>query len=232
MLRQGHPLSLYCYRPPAGVPEGVEIRDAAEILPEDRIIRHHTGSVSLFTNWFRYELQRRGLGTWLDCDTYLLAPLDGESQHLFGEYEPGYCNGAVLRLASDSPMLRDLIRPFEETSVPPWLPWKARMAAHWRLRSSGRSDVSRMPWGSLGPLALSYLVRKHGYDHLAQPPDVLYPVRWQDADWIINPQVRLEDVITARTISVHLWNERIKTFKDQPAPPASFLARLHDEGAF
>ncbi len=187
--------------------------------------------MALFTNWFRYELQRRDLGTWLDCDAYLLAPLDGESAHLFGEQEPGYFNGAVLRIASDSPMLRDLIRPFEETSVPPWLPWKARMAARWRLRFHGRSDVSRMPWGSLGPVALSYVARKHGYDHLALPRDVLYPVRWQDADWIINSRVGLEDVITARTVSVHLWNERIKTFKDLPAPPASFLARLQDEGA-
>ena len=45
----------------------MELRDAAEILPESRIIRHKTGSVALFANWFRYELQRRGLGTWTMC---------------------------------------------------------------------------------------------------------------------------------------------------------------------
>src|SRR5687768_2878830 len=64
VLRQGHRLALYCYREPIGVPDGVELRDAAEILPEHRIIRHKTGSVALFANWFRYELQRRSLGTW------------------------------------------------------------------------------------------------------------------------------------------------------------------------
>jgi hypothetical protein len=78
---------------------------------------------------------------------------------------------------------------------------------------------------------LSSLAKRHGLAHLAEAPEVLYPARWQDADWIRDPSVRLEDVITERTVSVHVWNERIKHFKDQPAAPGSFLARLQAEGA-
>jgi hypothetical protein len=33
------------------------------------------------------------------------------------------------------------------------------------------------------------------------------------------------------TVTVHLWNERIKHFKEKPAPKGSFLARLQQEGA-
>jgi len=101
VLRQGHRLSLYCYDRPDGVPHGVELRDAAAILPKTSIIRHHSGSVALFANRFRYELQRRGLGTWLDADAYLVRPLDGSSDYLIGEFEPGRFNNGVLRLPQD-----------------------------------------------------------------------------------------------------------------------------------
>src|SRR3712207_7292675 len=39
-LRQGHPLTLYCYDAPDGVPEGVELADAGSIVPRSRVIRH------------------------------------------------------------------------------------------------------------------------------------------------------------------------------------------------
>ena len=230
MLRQGHSLSLYCYRPPDGVPEGVELRDAADILPESRIIRHHTGSVALFANLFRYELQRLGVGTWLDCDAYLLAPLDADTPYLFGEYEPGEINNGILRIPADSPLLADLTEPFDEKRVPHWLPLRARWAAGWRLRTSGRTGISKMPWGYLGPRALTAMARKHGLGGFAMPREVLYPVRWQDADWILRPDIDLASVVSSNTVSIHLWNERIKHFKELPARRGSFLDRLQREG--
>jgi hypothetical protein len=230
VLRQGHRLSLYCYAKPAGVPTGVELRDAAEVLPRTAIIRHHSGSVALFSNRFRYELQLRGLGTWLDCDAYLVRPLDGGSDYLLGEYEPGRINGGVLRLPPDSPMLRPLIEIFDERQVMPWLPWRAKIAAHWRLMRSGRIGLAELPWGNAGPGALTYLAHAHALAHLAAPPEVYYPVRWEEADWILDPERKLEDVVTPRTVSVHLWNERIKSFKEQPAPSGSVLSRLQQEG--
>jgi hypothetical protein len=231
VLRQGHRLALYCYAQPAGVPAGVELRDAAEILPENRIIRHKSGSVALFANWFRYELQRRRLGTWLDTDAYLLKPLESERPYLYGEFEPGRINNGLIRIPADSPLLPPLIALFEERTVPDWLPPRARVAAWWRLKTTGRSGLSQMPWGSAGPQALTALAHRHGLAHLAEPPEVLYPARWEDAAWIRDPGVALEDVITPRTVSIHVWNERIKQFKHEPAAPGSFLARLQAEGA-
>ena len=230
VLRQGHSLSLYCYSKPDGVPKGIELRDAAEILPKTSIIRHHSGSVSLFSNRFRYELQRRGLGTWLDCDAYIVRPLDATSDYLIGEYEDGKVSTGVLRLPQDSPILMPLLDIFEERRVMPWLPWRAKLAAHWNLLRTGRIGLSSLPWGNAGPRALTHLVHAHGLAHVAVAQDVLYPVRWQDADWILDPKRTLEDAITPRTVSVHFWNERIKHFKHRPAPPGSVLARLHEEG--
>ena len=96
ILRQWNSLALYCYRETEGVHEGIEVRDASEILPQQAVFRHRSGSVALFSDWFRYELQRRSLGTWVDTDLYLLGPIDGERQYLFGEQQPGLLNNAVL----------------------------------------------------------------------------------------------------------------------------------------
>lgn len=230
VLRQGHALTLYSYGRPVGVPDGVDVGDASDILPEHNIIRHRSGSPSLFSNWFRYELQRRELGTWIDCDVYLLSPLDGDSSYLFGEEEAGRINTGILRLPPDSPLLPPLLGLFEERSVPPWLPMKSRMAAYFRLLSSGRSGLSQMPWGSAGPKALSFLARKHGLGRWARPPEAFCPMRWQDALWITDPAMDLDDVIAPETIAVHLWNERIKAVKNSPSAPGSFLARLQAEG--
>lgn len=230
VVNQGHRLALYCYDEPAGVPDGVELRDASEILPRDRIIRHKTGSFALFSNWFRYELQRREAGTWLDCDVYLRAPIDGASPYLFGEEAPGRINTGVLRLPPDSPLLPPLLALFEERSVPPWLPFRSRMAARLRVLRRGRSGLAEMPWGSAGPNALTYLARRHGMSGHALPSDIFYPAPWQDALWITDPGRRLEDVVAPGTVAVHLWNERIKQVKDLPARPGSFLARLQEEG--
>jgi hypothetical protein len=148
-----------------------------------------------------------------------------------GEFEPGRINNGLIRIPADSPLLPPLIALFQEKSIPAWLPPRAWLAAWWRLRTTGRSGLAEMPWGSAGPQALTALAHRHGVAHLAEPPEVLYPARWQDADWIRDPAVRLEDVITDRTVSIHVWNERIKQFKDAPAPAGSFLARLQAEGA-
>lgn len=56
-------------------------------------------------------------------------------------------------------------------------------------------------------------------------------MRWEKADWILDPAVRLEEVVTERTVALHLWNECIKGFKGEPAPEGSFLYRLQQEGS-
>ena len=144
VMRQGHPLALYCYERPAGLPDGIEVRDAEAVIPRERIIRHKSGSPALFANRFRYELQRRCAGIWVDCDIYLLAPLPIDEVYLMGEESPGTINNGVLRLPSDSPLLPPLLALFEEKEVPWWLPWRARMAAHARLRWTGRTNLGAM----------------------------------------------------------------------------------------
>ena len=231
VLRQGHCLTLYCYGSVAGVPEGVIVKDAGRIIPKTEIFHHDAGSVGHFSDWFRYELQSRSLGTWVDTDVYLLRPLDEERSYLFGEQAPGIVNNAVLRIAPGSPILPELLRPFREAVTPAWLPLRARLAARLRELVRGKADLGRLPWGSTGPQALTALARKYSLMSEALPADVFYPVAWQRADWILDSRIDLRQVVSERTVAVHLWNECIRTFKDKPAPEGSFLHRLQREGA-
>jgi hypothetical protein len=212
------------------LPEGVEVRDAVEILPRSAIIRTRSGSVAPFADWFRVELQRRGLGTWVDADMYLLRQLDGTAPCLFGEEEPGLVNNAVLRIAPDSPLIPMLLEMFETGRVPSWLPARFTLPARMREWTGRRPALGELPFGVTGPFALTAALKRLGISSEALPPDVFNPVRWQDADWIRRADVDFERIITPRTVGIHLWNECIKAFKDEPAPPGSFLERLHREG--
>lgn len=229
VLRQGHSHALYCYRTPDGTPDGIELRDASEIVPQNRIFAHRNGSVAPFADWFRYELQRRDVGTWIDTDVYLLQPLDNQRPYLFGKEEPGLINNAIFRVPPASPLLAELLKIFERRSVPDWLPWGAYLAARARALISGQVDLSRLPFGATGPDALTAIAKRIGLESEALPSEVFNPVAWWDAAWIRDPTIRLESVISERTVAIHLWNECIKQFKDQPAMEGSFLARLQEE---
>ena len=232
VLRQGHQVTLYCYRVPHGIPEGIRVGNAAEILPETAIFYHRRGSVAIFSDWFRYELQCRGAGTWIDTDLYLIAPLSGDEEYLFGEQEPRLINNAVLRLPKSSPILPGLLKPFRQGTTPQWLPLRNFVASRARELVCGRTDLARLPWGSTGPDALTALVHKYQLGSRAQPPDAFFPIPWQKADWIRDPTLALEQITTRRTIAVHLWNECIRTFKNEAAPKGSFLWRLQQEGRY
>lgn len=116
VIRQGHPVTLYCYDRPEGIPEGVSVEDAASVLPRDSIIKHSSGGVALFSDRFRFEAQRRGLGIWFDCDTYLLAPVLDSSDYVMGFDGCGYIGAGILRLPPNSPVAERNPRVFRRTA--------------------------------------------------------------------------------------------------------------------
>lgn len=230
-VRHGHRFTLWCYDEPDGIPDGIVLRDAREILPADQIVRYRSGSVSLFSNRFRYEIQRRSLGIWVDTDIYLVRPVPVLPQYAFAWQSGDRLGTAVLRLPPEGPLLEALLDVFAERSVPSWLPVRERLAAHARLLRTGKTNLAQMAWGTSGPLALTHFCSKLGLDQHALPSDMFFPVHWSRAEWILDPSIKLESVITERTVGIHLWNELIKDQKSIAAPSGSFLARLQSEGA-
>ena len=230
IARQGHAIALYCYAEPQGVPAEVELRDASEVLPHEVISAPWCARADLYSDWFRYELLRRGLGTWVDTDIYLLAPLDMEKPYLFGREDESFLNNAVLRIPPDSPLIPRFLEPFLKRTTPKWMPWYRYLPLRLRELVTGKADLTKIPWGTTSPSALTALVREFGLEHLAEPRERFYPVHWRQADWIRDPNVAVDDVAGEDTVAIHLWNRCISDFKDDPAPPGSFLHRLQQEG--
>ena len=175
-------------------------------------------------------MQRRGAGTWIDCDLYLIRPLDRGRAFLCGEQAPGELNNAVLRIPSDSVLLPALLEPFAERIVPAWLPPRDRRAARLRRFLTGRTGISQMPWGTTGPAALTWLQKRLGIDLAPLPPRIFYPVPWQRAEWIFEPGRTLEEEVFPESVAIHLWNERIRHRLGQSPAAGTFAARLFAEG--
>jgi hypothetical protein len=232
VIAQGHRLDLWHFAPLAGVPEGVTLRDAAEIVPRERIFRHvPSGSYALFSNLFRYSLLQAGEGLWLDSDMYLLKPITAESGHVFGWQQPGLISAGVLLLPSGSPVLSELIEHFAGRRIPPWLPLRWRLRYAWQRARRGAYRIETMPWGNLGPRGLTRMLQLHGLIGHALPQSAFSPTGWRDAGWIFESGARLEDRVTPQTLAIHLYNELVRARKDAPPPPDSFLERIHREGA-
>jgi len=225
----GHRVDLYVYEELADVPHGVNVVDAATLLPRDKIIRHtSTGSYSLFSNRFRYALMKAGLGLWIDCDLLCLKPVL-DSPFTFGRQDDRLINGAILKLPHDHPVLDDLIEPFETRKwIPPWTRLH-HWVRHWiRHRLDAEFGIQDMAWGTSGPAALTYFLGRHGLAGKAQPPDVFYPIGWREVAMLVSPdQAPLIARITAQTLCIHLWHHSLNS-RDVTAEPGSFLAAIID----
>ncbi|HEY1284160.1 MAG TPA: hypothetical protein VGE96_06735, partial [Steroidobacteraceae bacterium] len=52
-VANGHPVELFVYEEPAGVPKGVALQEARQILPAESLFRHRrTRSLAVFADWF------------------------------------------------------------------------------------------------------------------------------------------------------------------------------------
>lgn len=227
-VAHGHPVALYSYGEVTGVPAGVELRDAAALLPHAMAmtLRYANGSFALFSNMFRMELQRRGLGMWVDADVVAMREVDIDGPYVVGRESDRFLNGAVLKLSPDSPVLRDWLEVAASGRVPPWLPFH-RAPKAWLRQTFGASiHPSELPFGTFGPKSITALSARHGLTAAAQPEPVFYPLHPRMAERLYDPTLRLADIVTPETRTIHLWNEKLGALKKTAPPEGSILAEL------
>lgn len=222
----GHSVTLYSYTPNRlkGVPDGIEVLDAREVMSEQRLAKYtESRSFALGSNFFRYELLAKNLGYWIDADVYLLKPLDFKQQYVFGwEYE-NTINNAVLFLPSDSEMVRELCELPLVSRCPPWFGPRRRFAYYWEKFTKGPIKAEDLPWGTFGPQMVTYLAKKYKVAEQAQRPSVFYPVKWTEARSLYGPVHAIEELIAPDTHAVHLYNSRLVGLNDRPPPAGSYI---------
>jgi hypothetical protein len=204
----GHSYTLYAYRK-FDVPKGVELRDAAEILPESRVFVYKRepgrGSVAAFSNLFRYRLLREAGGWWVDADVICLAEKIPEPDVFLGWEEDEKVGSAILRFPARHPL----------------------PAALYRAADAAGDDVA---WGEVGPHLVTRLVHEVGLEASVLPRERSFPIRARNALDLLVPS--LEEKVARQVRGapmLHYWNEilrRAVVFKWMAPPPESFMGHL------
>ena len=110
----GHPTTLFTYGPVEGLPDGVDLAPAADILPQTPIIRHErTGSPAFHADVFRLQLMRQTDFCWVDTDAYCVRPFviprHGHWHGLIPAEGKEIVNNGVLKLPKRSKTLKALL---------------------------------------------------------------------------------------------------------------------------
>ena len=172
-LAHGHPYRLYVYDEVPNVPDGVEVRDADAVVPRSRIFTYQTegigkGSLSGFSNLFRYTLLAREGGWWCDTDVVCLRPFAFDAPSLIASsYERKWgdaANNCVMRAVPGDPVLTYCRDAFE------------------------RFDVATLKMAKSGPNLVQEAIREVGVGETVVPAHVFCPVSWRHTRFLVAPR--------------------------------------------
>lgn len=216
-LTQGYRMVLHVYDEPNDVPDGVTLADASEIFPPSKVFKNRrTGSYAPFSDIFRYRMLTMDIGMYVDCDIYCLRTFPSDRYLYAWDYwDPQKITNAILALPADCPALAELAAIGEKGSFS--RPWK-RQFKEKTCQLFGLRRFDRLNYNDLGPLALTWYLKKYGLDIYASPTDrfIVDDIRWQR--WF-DPHVDIYDLISHRTLSVHLGftlRQRMSEFSKIP----------------
>lgn len=229
----GHHVKLYHYGLLENVPEGIELADAAEILPRDANLAHaRTGSPALHSDLFRYHLLAKNDRTiWADTDAYCMKPFTTETGHFFGWESRKHINGGVLGLPQDSDALAALLEfTSDEFAIPPFYGEDYMRELEEKKAAGTPVHASEQPWGVWGPHAVTWFLHQTGEAKHALPQEALYPFPYRDRRKMLKPRLDVSQWVTENTVSVHLYGRRMRARlveREGGAPhPKSFLGEL------
>lgn len=212
-IQNGHQVYLHSYAEIKDIPQGVIQVDANKIITEDKIIKHKaTGSYALFSDIFRYELLKQicGDGIYVDCDVYCISPIVQE-EYILGYEDDHKINGAILALPSQSLVLDQLLRAaYDPYFIPPWYSSSKQFRFKLKKIFGFARHVEDMPWGVIGPEAISYYMREADLLEKCKAMDYYYPIHYSCVSKLLDPDLILNDVISSRTQCIHLYNEMLR----------------------
>jgi hypothetical protein len=190
-LRQGHVFRLWTYDPVANVPDGVHVHDGNEILPTTDFFTYRVGegagSVSAFSNVFRYKLLAERGGWWVDSDVVALKPFAFDEPYVFASerHRNGSSSPTTCVIYSKEP---------------------SRIMLHCQVIAQTLIGLNgdELQWGSLGPRLLQEVLFKADLTEYAVSPDTFCPVNWFDAE--SDPPVHSPPDLSG-SHAVHLWHE-------------------------
>lgn len=231
---QGQKITLFSFQDIPNVPEGVIRRDGREVLDTGNFIKYERkDSFALFADQFRVLMLRAFPGMiWVDTDIYCLRPMTYDSDVVMGFELPDSLrvNNAVLGLPPNHPMLADMIDFMSDPfAIPPFV--KPQLQADYRAAAARGAPVhvSQQPWGTWGPLMLTWFASQHAMHRRIMPMAAFYPIPFPDRLTFLKRRATVEALLTPETTALHLWasNKReIGLRHEGLPPPGSYLDHL------
>lgn len=191
-LSAGARVILYAYDKSLAVPDGVELRDAAEVLPLDIFNRYNSGNAKAWarhSDLFRYVMLEKFGGWYADLDIVCLADALPQGEVYFGRANEARIFAGLLKFPKGAAVLKELVAEAERL-----LPQADTMT----------EDKAR---AMIGTPLLSRMLQQHGLDRLAAPTRDAYAIPFNEALAFFDPEqceallARLEGCTFT-----HLWN--------------------------
>lgn len=209
----GHHCVLYTYGEVTRIPDGIEQRDANEVLPQSGFLTHErTGSPALHSDLFRYKLlENADRMIWADTDAYCVKAFETPNGHFYGWESKHHVNGGVLGLPPDSETLRELLEfTSDEFAIPDWLPEETK--AEYRAAAARGEPVhaGEMKWGVWGPHAVTHFLKKTGEIKYALPRHALYPFSFKERRKMLRRDTKTDDYVKDDTYSIHFYGRRMR----------------------
>jgi hypothetical protein len=207
-VKLGLTYHLYTYTCVEGVPNGCQVLDAREILPEASVFSYKRGpgkgSYAAFANVFRYELLSARGGIWVDTDVIALRHPSCDEPIQFAFQDDRLINTAILRFPRGH-------------------------AAMAYCTERAKNAGALVQWGETGPQLMTAAVTHFRLEAHARPITDFYPIHYREWTKLIRSTCYEEVAArTERSTFLHLWNEMFRRagFDKTVAPPKeSYLGR-------
>lgn len=197
-LDNGHTYHLYTYGPVENVPEGAIVKDANDILDSSEIYRYKNGSVSAFSNLFRFTMMYKVGGYWADTDLICVKPFKIEADFVIAT-EPQKMFSQVHYTSSFLKFKKGSQEALEGMNI---------QREFKKLILSGQ-----LAW-SAGPLCVGQLVEKFNMQKYALPWYGICSCSYDLVLSLVNPTQKphpslinkMEDIPDGM-YCIHLWHE-------------------------
>lgn len=212
-LQKGHPFHLYVYDKVEGIPDGTLIKDAAEILPPEKIFKYKDrDSYSGFSNLFRYKLLLERGNYWVDMDMVCLKPFSYDKDYVFSaqrpqentQKKPGFFTRFFQKAFTIEEKAMQAVNKLEVCSCIIKTPANSQIMDYC-YNESLKKDPDTLKWGQTGPDLLTEAVKKFAMAQFVNDPEIFCPVNWWNWEQLLNPQSEMN--LLENSTGVHLWNE-------------------------
>lgn len=201
VLDQGYTHKLLTYNPNINAPQGTVVIDLSKEIPEDQVLTYESGSPALFSNLLRYQKLPEENWWWFDLDVVLQDRLPA-GKSLYAAWQDEDTVGTAVLFLQEKALSATLVNNFH-------------------------ASRAKKSYGETGPkLFRDTLLEECRADQILPPP-IFYPVRWQEAYRLFDPEEQGLESALEDSCAVHFWNEMIRRMgisKKLAPPRGSFIA--------